>query len=51
MFRMYFIAPKMNIVAIIPPNREAMNIRQSYPVFQYGMLNLFKSEGCGACGK
>jgi len=49
MFRMYFVAPKTNVTTIQQP--VVQNIRPNYAVFQYSMLSLIKSEGCGACGK
>ena len=57
MFRMNFTAPKQNIAPAIPNSQLSsslvviQNPPSSYVKFQYNMLNLFKSEGCGSCGK
>jgi len=53
MFRMNFTAPKQNpAIQLTSPPVVIQNIApNSYIPFQYNMLNLFKSEGCGSCGK
>ena len=50
---MNYTTPKQNI-AIIPSSQPIIQnppIVVPYVKFQYNMLNLFKTEGCGACGK